>query len=148
MAGLDDISVGNFTELHYSLDNGTTYNPVENVQSLGAIPDEKNIIDVPEYNVNYMRKLTGSANAGPVEVTTNLHVGDASFNVLQAAYKDNTRIDWKIIYKDQEGGTKSEEITFKGQVASKSIGSEFDSVRTVTWSITIDGGVSDLQPSA
>lgn len=148
MPGLSDISVGNFTTIEYSPVAANTYTEVENVQQIGNIPDEKNIIDVPQYNVTYMRKLTGSANAGPVEVVCNMHVGDATFAALEAAYKNNTKFDWKITYRDAEGGSTEETILFTGQIASKSLSSEFDAVRTVTWAVTIDGAVGDVTSAA
>lgn len=144
MAGLADISLANFTKMTISgsEDMGRATN-IENIQSIGELTDESNIIDVPEYNVKYMRKLVGSASAGPIDVTCNLHAGDGSYKKMEAAYTTGAPLKVELIMTDLSGenGVK---VSFNAFIASKSFGNEFDNTRTVTWSFAVDGEVSNI----
>lgn len=142
MAGLIDITLGNFTKFYIT--ETTDFDTlVTNVQSVGELSDESTIVDVAEYNVKYMRKLVGSASAGPIELVVNFDPSDASYVLLESFYKAGTRFAAKLemLTSDESAGSF---ITFNALCASKSFSNEFDGVRTVTFSIVIDGAISDV----
>lgn len=143
MAGLSDISVANFTLLQYTTDSGTTWVPVTNMQSIGEISDEKTVIDVQEYGVNYLRKMVGTSNAGAVECVVNFDPTDATHIYLLASYAAGTAEEFRIVMNNADASAGNY-IQFNGFVASKSVGNEFDSARTVTFSIAIDGALGAL----
>lgn len=146
MAGLTDISLGNFTKIHITdaLDYDTE---ITNVQGIGELSDESTIVDVAQYGVKYMRKLVGSATAGPIEVVVNLDPSDASYVLLEEYYTEGTKTKAKLEMLDGSQ-SKGHYVTFDCLVASKSFSNEFDGVRTVTFSLVIDGAVSDLTANA
>lgn len=148
MAGLTDISLGNFTKFHITTEGGTDYDlPVANLQAVGDLGDEATIVDVSEYGVKYLRKLVGSASAGPVDLTVNFDPSDTSFTRLEALYKSGLPVACKLEMLDSSE-TNGSFVTFTGLVASKSFGNEFDGVRSVVFSIAIDGAVSDVTANA
>jgi len=144
MAGLADISVANFTVLEY-LD--TTQKPVTNVQSIGELSDEKTVIDVQEYGVTYLRKLVGTANAGPIDIVVNFDPTDTSHMYLLASYKSGSSETFRLVMNNADASAGNY-VEFTGFVASKTQGNEFDAARTVTFSIAIDGAVGDITANA
>lgn len=147
MAGLDDISVSNFTVVQYTTDSGTTWVPVTNVQSVGELGDEKNIIDVQEYGATYLRKLVGTANAGPVDVVVNFDPSDTTHQYLLTSYKTGAKETFRLVMNNADA-SKGNYVEFDGFVASKSQSNEFDSARTLTFSLAIDGALGDLTDNA
>ena len=145
MAGLDDISVANYTKLKYG-EAGSEVT-ITKVQSIGELTDEKSIIDVQEYGVAYLRKLVGTANAGPMEVLINLDPSDATHQYMINSYKLGTRERFTLELTNA-AGDKGDSVVFNGFVGSKSLGNDFDSARTVSLSIAIDGAVGDLVANA
>lgn len=144
MAGLDDISVANYTRISYETTPGSgTYTDIAEVQSIGELTDEKTIIDVQEYGVQYMRKLVGSANAGPLELIINLNPAETTHQYLFTAYKNDTRVKFQLRMTNA-ANDKGDSVTFTALVASKSFGNEFDTARTASVSLAIDGAISDL----
>jgi len=141
MAGLDDISVANYTKLKYG-EVGSEVT-ITNIQSIGELTDEKTIIDVQEYGVAYLRKLVGTANAGPIEILLNLDPSDTSHQYLIASYKSGARERFTLELTNA-AGDKGDSVVFNGFIGSKSLGNDFDSARTVSLSIAIDGAVGDL----
>lgn len=141
MPGLDDISVANYTNLSY----GQTGSEVKitEIQSIGELTDEKTIIDVQEYGAAYLRKLVGTANAGPLEVVVNLDPSDVTHQYLLNSYKLGTQERFTLELTNA-AGDKGDKVVFNGFLGSKSIGNDFDSARTVTFSIAIDGALGDL----
>lgn len=145
MAGLDDISVSNFTVVEYTTDGGTNWLPITNVNAIGDLSDEKNIIDVQEYGATYLRKLVGTANAGPMDITVNFKPDDTSHIYLLASYKAGRQEQMRLVMynADQSAG---DFVEFNGFVASKSQGNAFDSARTMVFSIAVDGALGDVTP--
>jgi hypothetical protein len=143
MAGLTDISLANFTKI-FVTDTVDYDTEITNVQSISEVSDEASVIDVPEYGVKYQRKLVGSATAGSVEVVVNLNPSDASFQLLEQYYTNSTRTKVKYLMLDG-GGVNGNFVTFDALVSSKSLSSEFDAVRTVTFTLVIDGAISAMQ---
>lgn len=141
MAGLDDISVANYTKLYYDA-TGTPV-AINEIQSIGELTDEKTIIDVQTYGVQYLRKLVGTSNAGPLEIVVNLDPSDATHVYLLNSYKNGTREAFKLEMSNA-AGTQGDSISFNGFVGSKTIGNDFDTARTVSFSIAIDGALGDL----
>lgn len=151
MTTLTDISVSNFTTLLYSTADDVTpaSDALTEVQSIGELTDEKTIIDVQQYGKKYLRKLSGTANAGPIEVIVNLNPSDSTHAALISAYDNDTPLYFWLVMHTPAGygvGSVGDYVSFKGFVASKSISNEFDSARTMTFSIAIDGAVSPLTP--
>lgn len=141
MAGLDDISVANYTKLKYG-DAGSEVTIV-GVQSVGELTDEKTIIDVQEYGSVYLRKLVGTANAGPLEVVINLNPNEVTHKYLLNSYKTGARERFTLELTNA-AGDKGDSVVFNGFLGSKSLGNDFDSARTISMSIAIDGALGDL----
>ena len=147
MAGLQDISVSNYTNLQYTTDAGAVWGTITNVQSLGELSDEKTIIDVQEYGAAYLRKLVGTANAGPMDVTVNFDPSDPTHIFLLNSYKNGTQEQMRLVMNNADGSAGNF-VEFYGFVASKSQGNEFDAARTMTFSIAIDGALGDITANA
>lgn len=145
MPGLDDISVANYTNLSYGAQGSEV--KITEIQSIGELTDEKTIIDVQEYGAAYLRKLVGTANAGPLEIVVNLDPSDATHQYLLNSYKNGTSERFTLELTNA-AGDKGDTVVFNGFLGSKSIGNDFDSARTVTFSIAIDGAVGDLTANA
>lgn len=141
MAGLDDISVANYTKLSYGAEGAEVL--ITEVQSIGELTDEKTIIDVQEYGAAYLRKLVGTANAGPLEIVINLNPADITHKYLLASYKAGTRERFTLELTNA-AGDKSDSVVFNGFLGSKTFGNDFDSARTASISIAIDGALGDL----
>ena len=142
MAGLTDLTLGNFTKVFIT--DAVDYDTeITNLQNVGELTDESTIVDIAEYGVKYMRKLVGSATAGPIELVVNLNPDDASYQLLEQLYTDSARTKVKLEMLDGKG-LNGHHVTFSGLIASKSFSNGFDEVRTVTFSLVIDGAVSDL----
>lgn len=141
MAGLNDISLANFTKVKITdaIDYDTE---ITNIQSIGESSDEATVVDVPQYGVKYLRKLVGSANAAPIEIGVSLDPSEASFQLLEDYYTNGTKTKVKVELLDGSGNGHF--FTFEAYVASKSLSNEFDAVRTVSFSLAIDGAVSAL----
>ncbi|MBS9935789.1 MULTISPECIES: phage tail tube protein [Vibrio harveyi group] len=149
MAGLTDISLGNFTKVYYEdLDSGNAEVEIANVQSFSHPSDERNIIDVPQYGQTYQRKLAGSASTGAAELVVNFNPADATHQYLLAEYKSGRIQTFKVEVLADESGTAGSFYTFKGQVASKSASGDFDSVTTITFSLSVDGALGDWTDNA
>jgi len=144
MAGLSDITIGNFTKLYYlDIDNADAETEITNVQSITHPTDEANVIDVQQYGQQYNRKLRGSSTTGNCEVVVNFNPADSSHQYLLAEYKSGRRNSFKLEVNGDIAGTSSSYIEFAGQVVSKTSAGEFDGVTTITFSISVDGALSD-----
>ena len=147
MASLSDIALGNFTKIKITPAGGSEFE-LADVQSIGDVGDEATIVDVPEFNRKYLRKLVGSANAGPMEVVCNLvpDLGqtESSFEQMEDAYTNGTRCAVVVELLEDDAGTNGDKFSFNALVASKTLSTGFDTVRTVTWSLAIDGAVSAM----
>lgn len=149
MSTLTDITVSNFTTLLYSTsdDVSQTSDALTEVQSIGELTDEKTIIDVQQYGQKYLRKLTGTSNAGPIEFVVNLKPTDSSHQAFISAYDSGTTLYFWLIMHTPLGygtGAVGDYVAFKGFVGSKTVSNEFDAARTMTFSIAIDGAVGAL----
>lgn len=148
MAGLTDISLGNFTKVYYQdLDDTNSEVEIANVQSFSHPSDEKNIVDVPQYGNTYTRKLAGSASTGAAELVVNFDPSEPSHQYLLAEYKAGRMQTFKVEVLADEAGSAGSFYTFTGQVASKSASGDFDAVTTVTFSLSVDGALGDWTPS-
>lgn len=147
MAGLDDITVSNYTVLQYSEDDGTTWVDIKDVQSIGELADEKSIIDVQAYGESYLRKLVGTANAGPMDLVVNFNPTEVTHQYLLNSYKNGDQELMRLVMYNNASKTKGNFVEFNSFVGSKSQGNEFDAARTLTFSIAIDGALGDVTPN-
>ena len=150
MAGLTDISIGNFTKVYYN--TGTTASPtwveIERIQSLTHPTDEKNIVEVPRYGSVYPTKLAGSASTGNAEIVVNFNPDNSTHQYLLASYKNSSSEEFKIEVNEDIDGTNGSYFRFAGQVASKTSSGEFDSITTMTFSLSVNGAIGDWTPNA
>ena len=143
--GIDTIQISNYVKVLVGLTPIPT-TTLEEVQSVGEITDEATVVDIPSYGSQYLKKVVGSKNAGPVEIVVNLNPDSITApqqKLLRDAYKNDTKIYFTIQMLNSAGDA-GDEITFEGFVASASISNEFDAVRTQTFSVAIDGAVSPI----
>ena len=156
MAGLTDISLGNFTEVGVNAESEYDENSlvlIRCVQSVGDISDEATITDVSCYGQKYLRKLVGSANASAIEVVVNYDPTDPAQTTLFAAYTNNTIHAISIIMNESSSSdgdipaTDGTHICFDALVASASVTNSFDETRTVTFSLVPTKGIVDVNGS-
>lgn len=150
MAGLTDISLGNFTNVLYGAVNAYTQSTLRllgDVQTVGDIADEATIIDVQAYGQKYLKKLVGSANSSAIEVVCNYDPSDAGQTDLLLAYNTSTQRSIGIMMNVGEPADPAapfavdgHHIVFNALVASASITNSFDETRTITFSIVPVGG--------
>ncbi len=145
MAHLNDISVGSFTKIFYN--SGSAFEQITDVQNIGAPTDEATVIQVPEYGVQYQRSIVGSKTAGAIELVLNWNPSNPSHAAMLDKYANSERTDFYIEYTNP-AESESTFRAFSGYVSSTSLGSEFDAVRAMTVSITIDGALGDFVETA
>jgi len=144
MSGLNDISLGNFTKIYYEdLDASNAEVEIANVQSFSHPSDERSLVDVPQYGSTYQRKLAGSASTGAAELVVNFNPSDETHQYLLAEYKAGRIQTFKVEVLADEAGSSGSYYTFNGQVTSKSASGDFDSVTTVSFSLSVDGALGD-----
>lgn len=134
---LADISVSNYTAIYYK--DGAAFKEITDVEGISGITSEDSIIEVKQYNLRYARKLIGSGSAGPIELSCTLNPSTDSYKKLATLNDTNARTDFKIVYFADAAKLTAVSRTFKGFISSMSEGSEYDSQRTVTWTIAVDG---------
>lgn len=159
MAGLTDISLGNFTDIVYAPTgtlspaggdfSGGDFSAVGDVQQVGDISDEATIVDVQAYGQKYLKKLVGSANAAAMEVICNYDPTDAGQVDLLKAYKETTQRAIGVIMKESDGAfdataTNGTFNVFEVLVASASVSNSFDETRTVTFSLVPVDGIGEF----
>lgn len=145
MAGLTDISLGNFSTISYAddVDTPTTYTDIVNVQTLTHPTDERNIVEVGQYGQIYPRKLVGSSTTGNAEVVVNFDPSNATHQYMLAGYVSGDQIRFRITVFEGNGSANGSYFEFIGRVSSKSSSGEFDAVTTVTFSIAVDGAIDE-----
>lgn len=155
MAGLSDISLGNFTSVVYGAEGAYTQaalSELGGVQSVGEISDEATIVDVSQYGRKYLRKLVGSANASAIEVICNYDPSDAGQIDLQLAYNTSTKRSIGIIMNEVNSndpmGDDGTHVVLNALIASASLSNSFDETRTITFSIVPIDGIADVNGSA
>lgn len=137
MAGMTDANVSNYLEVKI----GETV--ITDIESITGFGQNANIIEFFNYNNKYSRKLIGSASVDPMEMVCTYVPESASFKALEKARADETKSEIVITLFDGPTKTNGNTLTFNGYVASKSISTEFDTQRTVSYTIAVDGGVTE-----
>jgi hypothetical protein len=94
-----------------------------------------------------LRKLVGTASAGPVDIVCNFNPADTTQQYLLASYAAGRREKFKLLMTNADGSEGSF-VEFDGFVASKSQANEFDAARTITFSIAIDGALGAITDQA
>ena len=146
MAGLADITLGNFTKVFVgeSDDLQGAMSELEEVQSVGDISDEATIVDVQKYGQKYLRKLVGSANAAAIEVVCNYISNAATGGIVQkellAAYSASTQKQVIVSMLEDATETNGVYVSFPCLVASATVTNAFDETRTVTFSLVPTNG--------
>ena len=143
MAGLTDISLGNYTKISYG-PAGTAFASLGNlpdVQSVGELTDEATIVDVQAYGQKYLKKLVGSANASAIEVVVNYNPSEAGQIDLLAAYNSSTQRSIALVMDEDATGTNGTYNQFDALVASATVSNSFDETRTMTFSLVPVNGL-------
>ena len=157
MAGLLDISLGNFTEVRFGPAVGApipvlpTAITLGDVMSVGDISDEATIVDVQAYGQKYLKKLVGSANAAAIEIVCNYDPTDAGQIDLLAAYNSSTQRAIGIVMKAEDASFSAADGTyniFDALIASASVTNSFDETRTITFSVVPTNGLGAYLPLA
>jgi len=139
MPGLSELSVANWMTVTIDAVDCT------DMVSLTGGATNANIIEVLQYNQEYAKKLVGSKSTDPFELVCSYVPSTASYKALDTLAKNNKAVEVKITLKSGAGttGVTSQILTFTGIIASKTISSEFDTARTVTYSIAVSGGITE-----
>lgn len=147
MAGLTDISLGNFTEVLYGAvgDAPGTMTKLGEVQTVGDLTDEATIVDVQAYGQKYLKKLVGSANASAIEVVCNYNPSDAGQIDLLSAYNLSEKRQIVLVMNEDEAGTNGTYNSFPALIASASVTNSFDETRTITFSIVPTDGLGTFE---
>lgn len=141
MAHLDSISIGNYTNLHYVGAIAVWYKVTE-VQSISAPTDEATLVGVQEYNVEYQRNLVGSKSVGTIDLVLNFNPQNSSHKTLIERYKTGTRHNYILEYTNADNSLSTYQ-EFNGIIASKSLSSDFNQVRSLTLRIAVSDGLGD-----
>ncbi|MCR3907554.1 hypothetical protein ACEUAG_11560 [Aeromonas hydrophila] len=139
MAGISDINISNYLSLLIDSVECT------DIQSITGGASQANIIDVLQYNQEYAKKLVGSKSTDPFEITCSYVPSTASYKALDTLSKNNKAVEVKLTLKAGPGttGVNSQVLTFTGIIASKSVTTEFDTARTVVYTLVVSGGITE-----
>lgn len=148
MAGLTDISVSNFMKVEIKPVSGGSFTEIQDIQSWSGFQEETSQIEVKTYNQKYARKLAGSASVSAIEMTMTFNPASEGYKALAKARADETKHTFKVTYFQDATKTNGSTREFNGIVTSYSESSEYDSQRTCTWSIAVDGALGELQDVA
>lgn len=139
MPGLTEISVSTWMTVTIDAVDCT------DMVSLTGGTTNANIIEVLHYNQEYAKKLVGSKSTDPFELVCSYVPSTASYKSLDTLSKNNKAVEVKITLKSGAGttGVSSQILTFTGIIASKSISTENNVSRAVTYSIVVSGGITE-----
>lgn len=139
MPGITDINVANYLTLTIDSVDCT------DIESISGGASQANIIDVLQYNQEYAKKLVGSKSTDPFQITCSYIPSTPSYKALDTLSKNSKEVVVKLTLKSGAGttGVGTQVLTFNGIVASKSISTEFDTARTVVYSLVVSGGITE-----
>ncbi|EQB2600688.1 hypothetical protein ACYHQE_004374 [Aeromonas salmonicida] len=137
MAGMVDANVSNYLQVKI----GTV--EITDIESLTGFAQNANIIEFFNYNNKYSRKLVGSASVDPMEMVCTYLPESAAYKAMEKARAEETRSAITITLFENATKKTGNTLTFTGIVGSKSISTEFDTQRTVTYSVAVDGGITE-----
>lgn len=131
--------------------SGTIGSPVwteiNRIQTLTHPSDEKNIVEVARFGQTYPRKLTGSASTGNCEMVVNFDGDDPTHTYLLDSYANSDKEQFRIVLLEScDDDTIGHYMQFDGQVASKSSTGDFDSIATISFSLSVDGALGAWTP--
>ncbi|MBL0525216.1 hypothetical protein JD490_09870 [Aeromonas dhakensis] len=133
MAGLSDASVSNY--MTFKLDETV----ITDIESLTGGGINTNIIEFFNYNSEFSRKLVGSSSVDAYEMTCTYIPESASYKALEAARAGKKRHQFTVIYHDAPGETGGTQVKFTAFIGSKVLSTEFDTQKTVAWTLAVDG---------
>lgn len=116
---------------------------ITDIESLTGFAQNANIIEFFNYNNKYSRKLVGSASVDPMEMVCTYLPESAAYKAMEKARAEETRSAITITLFENATKKTGNTLTFTGIVGSKSISTEFDTQRTVTYSVAVDGGITE-----
>lgn len=129
----------------HTLASLVTTDLVGEVQNVGDIQLERNIIEVSTYGSDYKGKLAGQKDSGTIDITLNWvpsAAAEAPQALLQDSYGDGAKVFFVIVWQDDSAATNVAACEFSGFVQSYSISQPLEDVVTVNVSINIDGAVT------
>jgi len=138
MAGTPDINIGLYTELEI---DGVA---VTEIQSITGGTITANIVEYQHYNEPEKRKLVAGKTVDPYEIVCSYVPASASYKALALLAKSNKKVVCELTLKGgADTASGSQVLTFNGIVSSKSISTEIEAVRTVTYTLVVDGGITE-----
>ena len=137
MPGLANATAGNYLTMKI----GTT--EITEIESLTGGTATSNIIEFFNYNSRYSRKVIGSASTDAFELTLTYNPSNTGYIALVKAFEDSKAVAFTILLKDGPTGTGGTQLAFSGYVGSKGVSTEFDTQRTCSFTITVDGGITE-----
>ncbi|MDT8865859.1 hypothetical protein [Vibrio fluvialis] len=143
MSGLSDISVSNYMKLEMKVGASA---PIEilDIEGWGGLEDETNIVEVAQYNRKYARKLVGSSSIGAIELNCSFNPSTPSYKALADARAADAKAVFTVTYYNDASKTESSKRDFTAIVASYTESGEFDTQRTCTWTLAVDGALGPL----
>lgn len=139
MANLMDINVANYMKVMMD----TT--ELESIEGFSGLSEETSIIEVKQFNLKQSRKLVGSGSVAAVTLTCSYVPGGLDYIALEEARSTEARNSFVITLYDNAAKLNGAVHTFTGIVTSKALSSEYDTQRTVTWTIAVDGAVVETE---
>ena len=140
MAGLTEASIANYLTFKMG-----TVDLTKELESISGGGMTSTIVEWHNFNKRYSNKAVGSASVEAYECTFTYNPADAGYIALSEALEDSIKSTFTITLHSGPGKTDGTILTFKGLVSSKSIATEYDTQRTVTFSIVVDGGVTESE---
>ncbi|WP_429049182.1 phage tail tube protein [Aeromonas hydrophila] len=141
ITNLKDISVSNYSK--FEIKNASAWVVVGEVTDMSGFTGESTIVDVMQYGKRFARRLVGSATAGPINVSAAWKPTDAGQMAMEKSFKDATPQNFRVTFYADATQTKGISSEFAGYVSSFSLENAFDSARTMTCAVAVDGALGD-----
>lgn len=138
MSAIPDINIGLYLDLEI---DGVV---VTDIQAITGGTTTANIVEVKHYNEPEARKLVAGKSIDAYEIVCSYVPASASYKALALLAKSNKKVVCELTLKGgADTASGSQVLTFNGIVSSKSISTEVEAVRTVTYTLAVDGGITE-----
>ena len=114
-------------------------NQVIDVSAMGALQNQRTIIDIPVYGADVAGKLPGQADPGTFDFTITLNLNNATHVALR---DDPGRIEHSFVIEYEQSATDSTYAAFDGFIANATVNQAIDGAITMDVSVARSGAVT------
>lgn len=138
MSAIPDINIGLYIDLEI---DGVV---VTDIQGITGGTITANVVEIQHYNEPEKRKLVAGKNVDPYEIVCSYVPASASYKALALLAKNGKKVVCELTLKGgADTASGSQVLTFNGFISTKSISTEIEAVRTVTYTLIVDGGITE-----